>query len=147
MEKEKDNLRVGTDELWEKNKEKWFNNLDPEVKKILLESDHKKKVANITPPQKYDAISQALKKEDTPESDKIVLKAALKELESLILREKKIGSIGDRYPDSVVAFRILGIVALLIGLFILIQGAVWIGIVIILFSISFLSSTRKKLPR
>lgn len=134
--------------------DEWLGNLAPEVKKILLEVDNRKRVANLTPSQKYDAISQALKKGDTPESDKIVLKAALKELEPLILREKKIGSIGDRYPESVVAFRVIGVVVLLIGFFFFGVGiflnaswAIWVGWISILFSISFLSSTKKKLSK
>jgi hypothetical protein len=92
-----------------------------------------------------------MRNDETSESEKIILVEALKELRPLVLREHNIGTIGDRYPDSIVAFRVLGVIILFIGLFlflgaVIFQGSSWViglGIIFIFFSISFISSTKK----
>ena len=135
--------------------QKIMDSWSPETKEHFEKTLKKSAVDNMTASQKYDAISKALKDEKTPESSKMVLEEALKELKPLIYREQKIGTIGDRYPDSVVTFRFLGIVGLIIGLLcggygLLIDNTYYIGTVgffLTIWSLSFLSSTRKKLPR
>jgi hypothetical protein len=117
MEKEKDNLRVDTDELWEKNKDAWFENLDPEIKDVILKAETKKKVENLTPSQKYNALHQALKNGDVPESDKIIIEKAIKELRPLVLREHNIGTIVDRYPYFKIIEKIFIILLVLAGIF------------------------------
>ena len=117
MEKENNNLRVDNDELWEKNKDAWFENLDPEIKDILLKAETKKKVENLTPSQKYNALHQVLKNGDVSESDKIIFEKAIKELRPLVLREHNIGTIVDRYPYLKIIENIFVVLLVLAGIF------------------------------